>query len=410
MNKINKTNKIYIWMIIIISSNFCGLYNIISKHTQVYFTDAIAIMLILLSIFYFITHNVSSLLLVPKKRKMDRYAFIFLVWIIIEVIVSYIRYLSSQDLSSTIKESLPFIAMVLVYYVIKIIISNQQSFDYLVAVLIKVSVVCSVLAIISLIVFTRTGNNILGLDSESYSFIRNGRGHFMIGSMVVIPATVFLWCRIITQRMNLKSMVIFVLNLFHILYVGQTRMVIAITIVVLVLSYIVVSKKSKSFKIVILIGMALTLAILGYQELSAQYNSLISDNSIVYRLEGIQFYLTQLLSKPLTGMGFISTKNTILSPLLYGPLHRFYRTDVGYVGFINCLGIFGGAWYISALLYSIKIFLKKKAIISIKLYEYCYAYIILILLSSINLFPIDGFRILYFPVLMVLIRLLEEKN
>ena len=407
MNKIKVPSKLYLWSIGIISANFFGLYNIVSKYTQIYYSDAIAILLIVVSCIFLLLHLPGNRLTIPKKRKVDRYAVIFLLWIVVEIFVSYIKYSSFQSIFSTIKESLCFIAPILVFYSLKKIITNSDRLDYFIDILVKISLICSVLAIISLVVYTKTRINILGLNIDDYSFMRNGRGHFMVGSMVVIPATIFLWCRVITGGYKISNVIILALNIFHVFYIGQTRMYIAILSIVMLLSYLVVSKRSKIVKGILVVLLLIILFIIGAQTVSEYVSELVGNNTVLYRLDGINYYMHQLIQHPVLGMGLIGTSNSSLSTLLYGPLLRYFRTDVGFVGFINCFGIFGGIWYLSYVYYCLRMTLKSRSIISIKLYEYIFSFGIFITLSSINLFPLDGYRLLFFSISMILIYLIE---
>lgn len=410
MNRLRIDSKLYLWCITIISANFFGLYNIVSKYTQIYFTDAMAILLILCSCIYLGLHLSNDMLRIPKKRKIDRYAILFLLWIVLEILISYFKYSSTQNMVSTIKESLYFIAPILVFYSVKKIIKNEEILDYYVDILIKVSLICSILAILALMIYTNTGKNMLGLNTDDYSFIRNGRGHFMVGSMVVVPATLFLWCRIITGELKIFGIITLLVNLFHIIYVGQTRMQIAIVLVVMVLSYLVVSKRSKKLKAAIIFFLICVLLLMGMQTINEYMTELLGNNSVTYRLEGIYYYLGQIVKHPFFGMGFISSSNTKLSTLLFGPLLRFFRTDVGLIGFVNCFGIVGGLWYLSYINYGSRLVIKCKSRLSIKMYEYVFSFAVFLILSSINLFPLDGYRMLYFSISMILLHLVEIKQ
>lgn len=410
MSKAYNLNKIFIWYVVIIASNLFGFYNVIAKYTHIYFSLAISFLLSIVSLIMIGIRKKRFGMRVSLKRCINRYAALFLFWVMVELAISYIRYSDSQSLVSTAKESLFCFAPIFIYYAFSYTITDEKDFDYLVDVLINVSVVCSILAIVALAVYSQYGNNFLGLDIDNYSFIRNNRGHFMVGSMVVIPATVFLWVRIIKGAHGFTNCVYMVLNLIHVVYIGQTRMLIAIMLIVIVLSYLVVSKRSITVKVLLLIALIVSVTMSEYQAIREKIFASLLDNSVSYRLAGIQFYFAQILKNPILGMGFIDSTNSALKPLLYGPLHRFYRTDVGFIGFVDCLGILAGIWFISLLVYSIKMTFKTKAKIDVRFYEYCLSYSLLIVLCSISLFPIDGYRILMLPIYMIMMRLLEKKN
>lgn len=62
--------------------------------------------------------------------------------------------------------------------------------------------------------------------------------------------------------------------------------------------------------------------------------TLFSDNSVTFRINAIGFYIEQIKTRPLFGMGFIGRGNILLKTLLYGPKTQYYRTDVGFIRFL----------------------------------------------------------------------------
>lgn len=397
----NMLTKVYIWLIIIISSSFFGFYNVLPKVIDAYFTDAIALLLILISLFFSLIYFIADKFRFSKNSIIDLFAWSFGIYVIVEVLISHFKYSSSQDFTMTIKEAIVFIAPIIVYLQLRKNINNKECLDYLISVMIKVSLICSIVAIMAFLLYQNAGLNILKQDVNGASFIRNNRGHFMVGSMVVLPATILLWSRIITSKRNIVNVIILLVNLFHIIYIGQTRMIIFITLLTMLISFVFSIKKSRTFKLLIIIPLLICFILLEIQDIYSNFETLMGDNSVTYRLSGIDYYVKQLGDYPIFGMGFISTKNVELSHLLYGPDHIFYRTDVGFIGFINCFGILGGIWYIAILLYFIKLLMKKKPVNSL-IYSYCFSIVLFIIFSSINLFPLDGFRIIYFPIIALL--------
>lgn len=409
-NRLTKLDKMYIWICMIIASNFFGLYQKIASLTQVYFTDMIAITLLVISIGYLIIRPFNRKLILYKKLNTNVLAQSWILIIIIEIILSSFYYGNKQSIIMTLKEAFVPLAMVTAFYAWKNV-SRREGIEYIIDTLIKVSMVCSIMAIIAYILLDKTGNNFFNLDVNNYSFYRYNKPHFMIGSMVVIPATIFIWIKILEKNRDKWNVIMLILNLIHIIIIGKTRTLISFVVITLLIIYVYFTKKTKKIKICVTILSVFVFALIEGSTIISSLSTLFNDNSVIFRINAIGFYMQQIKSHPLFGMGFIGRGNVLLQTLLYGAKMQYYRTDVGLIGFMDEYGIIGAIWFLTLILYSykkLKFTIKKNR--KDRIVIYASSFLFFIVISAINLFAIDGFRLIYLPLFMSLLNNIENNT
>ena len=405
---LSKASKIYIWIYILTASNFLGLYQKAAPFTNIYFTDMIAVLLLVLSLFFLIFKRRKNFFL-HRKIQTEFFVQFFFFLTITETVVSILHYCEYQSLLSTIKKALFPFAVVLLFFSLKEI-AGTLGISYIINVIIKISFVCSFVAIIAYILLDRSGNNFFNLDVNNYSFYRYDKPHFMIGAMIAIPGTIFAWIKCIKIKNHRKTIDIFtlILGLVHIIYIGKTRTLIAYLIITMLIIFIYSNKKTKNIKLFSISILILFILFGKIDTFKNLFTKLSLDNSVTYRLNGIKFYLDQLGRHPLLGMGFISGGNPVTKILLYGPNNQYYRTDVGFIGFVNEFGTVGGIWFVTLMLYACKLIKKSNIMIPNETVIYTWGFLIFLILSSISLFSIDPFRIIYMPLLLTLLDCVEK--
>lgn len=406
---LSKTNKVYVWIYILVASDFFGLYQKIAPFTNIYFTDMIAVLLLFFSLVFFISKEKRKYFIIHKKIRTESFVQFFLILAILETIVSLIHYCKYQSLFDTIKKAvLPF-AIVALFYSLREI-ANTSGILYIINVIIKVSFICSVVAITAYLLLETSGNNFFNLDINNYSFYRYNKPHFMIGSMITIPGTIFAWQKCIKCKNNRKiiDILTLVLGLIHIIYIGKTRTLIAYLIMTMLITFIYNNKRTRNIKLFFVSILMSFILLIKIDTFIILFTKLLLDNSVTYRLNGIKFYLNQLGKYPLLGMGFINSNNPVTKVLLYGPNNQYYRTDVGFIGFINEFGIIGGIWFVTLLFYAYKIMKKTNTINSNEIVIYTWGFLIFLILSSVSLFSVDPFRIFYMPLFLILLEYVEK--
>lgn len=407
-NRLANVDKIYIWISIIVASNFFGLYQKIAPITQVYFTDMIAIVLLILSLIYLFIHPSNRKIVLYKKLGTESLMQCFFLITIIEIILGIFYYGDQQSVFTTFKEACGSLAMVTIFFSWRNIV-RRKGLEYIINTLIKVSLICSIFAIIAYILLDKTGNNFFNLDINNYSFYRYNKPHFMMGSMVVVPAIIFAWIKQLEGCKEKYNTIAIILNLIHIIIIGKTRTLITFIVITLTIAYIYTTKKSKNFKLCVTLLCIISFIIVEGSTIINSLAILFSDNSVTFRINAIGYYIEQIKTRPLFGMGFIGRGNVLLKTLLYGPKTQYYRTDVGFIGFINEYGLIGGTWFVILIIYTYKkLKLALKRIGKTQIVAYAESFLLFLVISSINLFAIDGFRLIYLPLFMSLINYIEN--
>ena len=401
---IYKREKRYMWLVIFVCSNMLGLYQILSQYTQIYFTDMICILLGILTLLYEGVYKFKDYRFLGKRVNIRTFTWFLLLWTIVEIFYTTLRYGNSQSFIVTVQASLFCLIPAIVSFAFINIEKKDAAADFMVEWIIKIGTVCSIVAIIAYFLLVTSGSNFFNLDVENYSFIRNGRPHYMVGAMIVVPATVFLWNKLITKEINTSVVLGFIINCIHVFYIGQTRTLMAYVLITFGVSFIGAKKRNKAVRFFIIFGSIILYILSEFNSFSTITGELITNNSVVYRLEAISFYTQQIAKNPILGMGFVGNTNTQLNTLLYGAYNRYYRTDVGLIGFVNGVGILGLIWFIAFVIYGfMRINRTKNHYQNDYIWLCTFSFLIFATISSINLFIIDSYRLFYFPILALLI-------
>lgn len=397
----NRLTRSFLYLTMIASSSMFGFYSLLFSGNGVYFTDATAIGILFLSTTYFVLRGKLRI----YKDTESKAASAFLLIVVAELIYSYLSYSTVQSVRDTLKESIYYISMVLFYYALRDSLKSENDLYNAITCVIDVGVICSIIAIISYVLLDRFGINILNMDTSGYSFIRYGKPHYMVGSMVVIPAALFQFIRIINAKQK-NEIWKFLLLLTHIIIVGKTRTVIFFTIASMLFYYVFFYGKSikRVYKTIVLFLFAIVFVMVEMQEIMGTITSLLADNSVSFRLNAIEFYLQQIANKPILGMGFLSATSPMTAKMLYGPRGQFYRTDVGIVGFLDCFGLLGLVFFICVIWCAYKIIKNNK---KSRLNGYLSIFTLYIVMSAVNLFFMDSFRLIYMPFELILMHIVR---
>lgn len=397
--------RIYAWSICIISCQFVGLYNLIDNTTQIYYTDMISILTILLNFLVLIIGLHGKITFNKNLQITKCMAYLFTLLICL-MIVSFIKYHSNENLVDIYKEVMHYFASITTFFTLYGLTKRKEDGEYLIGVIIKVSLLCSVMSLICFLLWEYKDINLIGLNVDSYSFTSRGSARFNIGMMVYVPGILFAISHILAK--NKKHKVIdyltIILGLIHVIVISKTRSLSVWIIISVILCLLRYSKKQQIGVIFSVVVISYGLIMLGSTK--SLVDDLFADNSFSYRLQAITYYLDQVMRHPVFGMGYIGASNEALSVLLYGPLHRFYRVDVGVIGFINEGGIVTTIWLIYFYIKSYTIIKNNKK--QSNLYYYVLLMFWFILMSSVNLFFLNPGLIFEFTIFSYLLAVLEK--
>lgn len=401
-----KSGKCLVWLLAICMTNFFGFYIFLPFGKMFYSVDYIHICVSLISLIFLVYRATT------RKRIRIRGEFIkiytaLLLLVVIEVMWTYLRY--HQPISLTFKEAFYYFVPFLGYYTF-LQYKEDIELDEVEDILVKVSIIASVVALIVFFLYTFFGINILQLNDSSRDNFRNGTIRFAIGSMVSNISVVISITRLMQKRIKnldvLNSFFVF-LNIW---LVDKSRTALLYIVMMVLIAILMGEKAGKFRKVIVSIGIAgcAVGAFLFFgslsNEISAYFNA---DAGIMMRFNTIEFYMTQFREHPILGMGLLSSSKEVAGwQLLYGEAGYFYRDDVGLVGLLNKFGICGLIWIISFLITVI----KKEKRTNLQEGETIRNIVIYCAVTMINLSFMDCQRVFYMMDLMILTEMLVMKG
>lgn len=159
----------------------------------------------------------------------------------------------------------------------------------------------------------------------------------MVLFMVILP-------RIIEKKAKLMDYLCLMTVIYFIFFVGQTRMIniIVVLISVSVIATKIIGNKISNWLVVIIRFLAVLIFVyLVYKGIGAAYRlfypfldgSYVNDGSYFARLGAWSYFLTSILNNPIFGLGLSEFQiGSYLSNVFRGPLGHFFYEDVGLIG------------------------------------------------------------------------------
>lgn len=175
--------------------------------------------------------------------------------------------------------------------------------------------------------------------------LRNGVWRYMIQPWFVgFFACMYLWCKILSGRRSVLTIVLFCISLLGI-YLYITRVVIATTIISLFISYIIAHKKKRVSTILFLTFFAYIIYLFSetlFGELIEQTQKQANDDEDIRLVQlvfyGIQYFPHWLCN--IFGNGLPSFTSSYGKEIMdYEDLYSLWRADIGIVGDYNIFGI-----------------------------------------------------------------------
>ena len=267
-----------------------------------------------------------------------------LLLLLVEAIFSFVQY--DQPFFFVVKEVLYYVIVLFVYFVF-IQFRDHTKTEEMLDFFIKASLACSLIALVAFFLYSYLGINLLKFSTAEDHF-RNGTVRFDVGKNIVFIGVIASLTKLVRTEHTKIDLLNIILGAIHIYFVMKTRTVVLYFLILFVVSPIFVTGAKKKWK---LIGMGaflifLSCAAVFFSDLMRSWQMLWSDDiGNVVRIDAMQFYLKQFCESPILGMGFVSNNsNLIVSRLLMGVDGKFYRDDVGLIGFLNAFGIAGVFW------------------------------------------------------------------
>lgn len=204
------------------------------------------------------------------------------------------------------------------------------------------------------------------------------------GSFVISTAIVLSFCNYL-KKMGTYYLFVFLALFVHLVFVIQTRALMAGVILTCVLVYFIYNKFSfkaiAAFALVILILSLVVIPFVSFSDIPIVKRTLMDIESIrdikpskagsspfVARYYTYEYYLGQLAESPVFGLGFRSLF-WIGNPEIYAYLRKgFALSDIGVMEFVIRTGLVGLTWLLFGLMRFIGIIVKGKELSSVGAY------------------------------------------
>lgn len=338
------TDRIFIWGIIIIVSNFFGFFQYMPLHNRIYPTSYVSICLTMFCAVFLVV----EVIIHGGKLKLGKYSGLSMglaALIIVEVILTYHRY--HQPIIYTIIEGW-FYIVPLVTYLTFCQLNKRIDSDEFNNILVNAGLICSVIAIIAFCLYSFWEVNILRIPTSNANSFRYGTIRFGVGGIVFILSIIVSLSKIIHKTGSRKDKVNILLGFIHIYFINKTRSLIMYFIMLILVIWILDRVKSTTLK-VLLGTLTIVLGIFTFIVSDGAIPTLAelakSDISIAVRFREMDFYWSQFTASPIFGMGLLGPNKYLPhAELLFGPQGIYYRDDVGVIGLLNKFGILGIVW------------------------------------------------------------------
>lgn len=253
-----------------------------------------------------------------------------------------------------------FIMTYLLYFpLIRMIYCNRNNVEYVKKVFINFGIIELILYITQYFLISKKIFLYMRV-SERFGEIRLPFDSILL---VILP---FIILNEIINKNNIKrNYIILALNLFFIIFVSKTRMIIAGISIAMAIILFFYNKGSKKVLTIILmifgimIGVNTEIGKTYLNSISKEYR--LKDSNTLIREEAQKFYISETSKSPILGRGFVNI--TFNNAVIISKYNKgYYFNDNGLIGFYYLYGIIGVLWIMALFLIILKksYFLYKK--------------------------------------------------
>ena len=389
-------------------TGFLGLYTYLPGGMSLYSTDVYFIYIIAFATLFGLFQILSKGKLNVSSKYL-RHSLLFVLLVLVEIVLSYLRY--HQSITLVLKEASYYFVPTLCFLIFLQYRKKRNVEEHL-QLIVKFSLVCSIIATILFLLYTYAHIDLAHLSSIGASRYRNGTVRFEIGGVVLTLGIIISITRLFEKKWTQLDIWNLIIGAYQIIYINKTRSVILYLVITIILSILLQKRVHFAIRgiLIALIAILIVYAFLspGSSDSTTTIGGVIGiDAGIRMRFRAIEFYMGQFFEHPLLGMGFISANRDVTGwTILYGSDGRFYRSDVGAVGLINEFGIAGAVWAVSFIILMYKSFKKHDSLcgrVGINAVNY-------IVVSLINLSFLDNNRIMIIFFLYMFAYLLDKEE
>ena len=311
------------------------------------------------------------------------------------------RIANHQSWILTLSEAFPYMAIVMVTFVLMSTVKTKTDLRLFTEFFRKVSVLLSILSVIQYLLFDFI--KVFPMNSVIY---RNGNPRIFIGGTVVfsigflITVNKFLFEN---RKFELGDFISIVLGVVRVFVVEQQRMLSAVMIGTLLLFLAKKLIAQKRVRILLSVSIVLcTILFMAFSEFGVVTKMFEGDFSASARMISVEFFLEKAKEYPLFGMGFITSSKSqdyaSYSLLSTASGYHCQRSDVGIFGLLNMWGIVGVVWYA----YYLYILFRNGREAENNDKHLCSIIAVFVALSSLTLIITDFQRVMLLPLLFVI--------
>jgi len=265
------------------------------------------------------------------------YFLLLMVSLIIIVVYSMLKY-ENQNIIYVLYSCSDFLSVFFALFILHIM-KKKGDFKIIFNVLYIFATIISSLCIAQSYIYSIGGP--IFLQGATGAIMRNNNLRISLGSFQMISTVYALYkCYGISNRNKIVSTIVFIINFFALLYVGQTRMQIIAASLGCIIVMMIYTNTPKRSLIVCIFGLSAMIFLVLSGTLSGFFGTFsdegISDN--IARFGSFSFYWQHFLQNPFICFGFIV--NPSYFSLKYGPPGNYYYVDVGIVGLLAQTGLF----------------------------------------------------------------------
>lgn len=404
----NKVDKVFITILLLLQVNFFDIFPISQAVTSSISGYSQKKLMLVIVLIYCV---VSQLIKINKRENIPSFfgLSIFTLLFIVLIVTCYSAKTYSQSIVSTFLTSYYFL-IILLYYPIKRSIINASSLYWLINIVSKFGFWVSFIKIAQSGLKSFFNINIFALNttidsasSESmrFTFLHFVRlpssSDFVFFSMVLLIIGFVLFKK---QLMNLKFMSIFIIDIFFIIVIGQTRMYILMVALILALMLFTFLKSGNKVNDLLLLTTFLVIGCTVIMLLTFRLDLTNGDRavSLTIRQGAISYFLNNINYNGFYGFGF--ARDDLYGYLIHGTTTLWWGgimqsgynyDDVGVFGFLAIFGYSGILFLIIYLSQILLAFLKS----NLKILSFLVLLVLVMSMGSLSLF--NPQRIMYLP-------------
>lgn len=332
---------------------------------------------------------------------------IFLFLVLLEIIISSVFY--NQSLNETLKVSL--YNFILIFYFVLFYFKDNNNSKFLINSIVYFTLIVSILLIIQVYLYNKYAIKFLSVNTSNLRF--NGLRIYDLGNFIEFGAVLSIGMYL-NNKGKLIYLITFILGILEMVYVAKGRIGLIIVILSSLLMVVYYSKinikKLSKYLFIILVVLVLVSNMSMLKEFTNSFGSSEFKAGDSLRKYEVEYYINQLKIRPIFGLGFAyfnSEYDRNYNFVRGNYIYKFYKDDVGIVGFTNTFGVLGFIWYIYLLYRFIKILIKVRKNNLLRENIYALGIVLLIIFQSFNTIIMDPQRIIN---LIFLLIILENLN